>query len=360
MNQSDPVVEIGGIALNVLSTQELQQGMFQIIVEVPSNFLPGMHLLKLTNNAGTSQFPVQLLSVPFGENWEQATDAAAWPERKNFATVVFNGKMWVLGGAFGHASNDIWSSDDGVTWTQVQPEGPIWNPRFGHNALVFEDKIWVTGGITFNPQTQSLNIAGDIWSSDDGIHWSNIGPGGNGTFSSAAVFNGRMYFLGGDSIINDPTSNNWYRSTANGVDWEFRFAPWTGRRSFAAVAFDNKLWIIGGSNNTQQALSDVWWTSDGINWTKATDNPPWVERYGHTALVFNNKIYMLGGVSSNSSKNDIWSTTNGTEWKLVTQNADWVERQEHSSVVFDNKMWVLGGNIQAYPNTARDVWHSSP
>ena len=49
-----------------------------------------------------------------------ADDSAAtdrWPARNDHSSVVFNGRLWVIGGYDGtNRLNDVWSSEDGVTW----------------------------------------------------------------------------------------------------------------------------------------------------------------------------------------------------------------------------------------------------
>lgn len=58
-----------------------------------------------------------------GGNWEQATSDAGWSARQNHQSLIHDGKMWVLGGTDGPnntgVKNDVWSSTDGITWTQV-------------------------------------------------------------------------------------------------------------------------------------------------------------------------------------------------------------------------------------------------
>ena len=57
--------------------------------------------------------------------WTSLTSKAAWAGRKNFGMIVYNKKIWVLGGLMAGLggkqvpSNSIWSSSDGVEWLQV-------------------------------------------------------------------------------------------------------------------------------------------------------------------------------------------------------------------------------------------------
>ena len=53
--------------------------------------------------------------------------------------------MWVLGGYHGSLRNDVWYSSDGVSWTQATANAP-WVARGEHRSIVFNNKIWVLGG----------------------------------------------------------------------------------------------------------------------------------------------------------------------------------------------------------------------
>jgi hypothetical protein len=67
--------------------------------------------------------------------------------------------MWILGGHEDGAtteSNDVWSSPDGLTWTEVTPAAP-WPTRKDHTSLVFDNRIWVLGG------HEGATYFGDVW-----------------------------------------------------------------------------------------------------------------------------------------------------------------------------------------------------
>ena len=67
--------------------------------------------------------------------------------------------MWVIGGLTtgGVQHNDVWSSTDGITWTEVT-DSAEWSVRELHQALVFGGKMWVVGGF------DNVTYKNDVWS----------------------------------------------------------------------------------------------------------------------------------------------------------------------------------------------------
>ena len=54
-------------------------------------------------------------------------------------------------------TNEVWSSNDGVTWQEV--ERAPWFPRGGEYSTVFNGKLWIYGGKTGTTYEQ----ADDVW-----------------------------------------------------------------------------------------------------------------------------------------------------------------------------------------------------
>lgn len=104
-----------------------------------------------------------------GVTWTRATHNAGWSPRIQHTSVVFDGKMWVIGGSnSGDTYSDVWYSTDGESWTQATSDAG-WGPRFGHTSVVFDGKIWVIGGYV-----DDVGIVNDVWSSPDGVTWTQV------------------------------------------------------------------------------------------------------------------------------------------------------------------------------------------
>ena len=90
--------------------------------------------------------------------WKQVTTSAEWQARFQHSAVVFNNKMWVMGGINDTiAINDVWYSKNGLKWMQAS-SNPGWSGRSCFTSVVFNDKIWVIGGCLANGE--NLN---DVW-----------------------------------------------------------------------------------------------------------------------------------------------------------------------------------------------------
>jgi hypothetical protein len=141
-----------------------------------------------------------------GKSWSLVTSHAGWsPRGQIIGNVVFDGKMWVIGGGTYDVRtylNDIWNSSDGVNWTKVAASAP-WQGRQFQNVAVFDNKIWIVAGGTRQDEGGST----DVWYSTDGHDWTNL-AGTPWTLRHAAslwVFQNALWFGNGSSaaVYND-------------------------------------------------------------------------------------------------------------------------------------------------------------
>ena len=235
-------------------------------------------------------------------SWEEVTKASGsnkWTAREGHTSVVFNGKIWVMGGrdADFNDLNDVWSSPDGKTWTQVNAAAE-WKARSGHTSVVLDSKIWIMGG---KRGFELLTLYNDVWSSPDGKTWTQV---------DAA-------------------------------------ADWKARDYHTSVVFDSKIWIMGGSDVDSNRLNDVWSSPDGKTWTQVSAAAEWKARYGHTSVVFppdgaGKKIWVMGGQGT-KNLNDVWSSDNGQTWGKGTGLTHPVNYA--STVEYKGRLWSLGGHL---------------
>src|SRR6266481_6316914 len=95
-----------------------------------------------------------------------STASAAFQARYGLQAVSFGNQLWVIGGNTGALTlpNDVWSSSNGQTWSQVSAAAAF-PGRFDHAAAAFNGRMWViaadgvswvqaTGSAPFTPRTQ--------------------------------------------------------------------------------------------------------------------------------------------------------------------------------------------------------------
>ncbi len=240
-----------------------------------------------------------------------------WEGRHTAGYVVFENKMWVVGGdpIQGHYQSDVWNSTDGKIWRQVNRGAPVpWSPRVLHHTLVFKNKIWLMGGQTLPPFAPAKEIFyRDIWNSADGVHWKPIEPrepywSARGMIGGSVVFKNRMWILGGGTYdtpkVPDRNFYNDVWSSADGVDWTRHLdaAPWSPREYHDVAVFDNRMWVLEGYGKTGGNRNDVWYSSDGVNW-RELPNTPWKPRHAASVFVYDNALWMVAG---NNMESDVW------------------------------------------------------
>lgn len=246
------------------------------------------------------------------EAFEPETD---WEGRHTAGYVVFQDKMWIIGGdpIQGHYQSDVWNSEDGVHWTHVNKgrEAP-WGPRILQYTVVFDNKIWVMGGQTL-PQFAPAEelFYDDIWNTTDGIEWTKVEPEGahwsaRGMIGGNVVLDGRMWMLGGGTYDTPgEPERNFYNdvwSSADGVHWQchVEHAPWHSRQYHDVAAFDGRMWVLEGWN--QENRNDVWHSRDGVRWREVADTP-WAPRHASSIFVYDNALWVVTG---NNMQSDVW------------------------------------------------------
>ena len=206
-----------------------------------------------------------------GVNWTLATNQLPWGNRVLFYTLVFNNRIWVMGGQTlvlddcpGSPQpetfyNDVWTSADGANWSQVQPTGTIWAPRgVIWGAVVFNGRMWVVGGGTYGTPQYLYN---DVWSSADGMNWTRVianAPWQPRIYHDITVYDGRMWVVGGHAANGDGNlSDVW--SSADGVKWtQVPSTPWLARHAASVAVFKGALWLTGGTTDLNGSQDDVW------------------------------------------------------------------------------------------------------
>lgn len=293
----------------------------------------------------------------------KATDLgekASLMPRYNHASLVFDNKMWILGGnlqseKIPKESNDVSFSYNGAEWKVITKEANFpYRTLFG--ATVFKDKMWMAGGFAEDGATFPETSKNDVWCSKNGIEWKMVTP--NAGFQkrfdhTLTAFNGSLWLIGGigfnKKINNYETLSDIWRSS-DGQNWVkvTDNAPFGPRRSHASVVHDGKLWVVGGWDYSYN--KDVWYTKDGYQWEQATDNAAFPPRILHALTTDGKFMWLTAGHAIQDNKkdpfghqNDIWYSGNGINWYKANTSQEFPKRTQHSSVFFNGKLWVING-----------------
>lgn len=261
--------------------------------------------------------PRDVWSTADGRAWQLVTREAPWKHSDLAMSLVFGERMWMLGGWYngrlpGHeAGNEVWSSTDGKDWHQVTPSAG-WSPRLAAAAIVFQNKMWILGGIENYYFGDAQSLKNDVWSSADGKTWTRelpAAPWAPRAYHQAVVLNDRIYLFGGGNYVPEYLAYNDVWSSADGRTWrrETESAPWHPRLWFSAVTYRERMWVLGGwSKVPEQNWGDVWHSRDGRSWRQLESKVIWKPRHEHSAYVWRDKIWVAGGHAKPLSS-EVWS-----------------------------------------------------
>jgi len=191
--------------------------------------------------------------------------------RYRHTAVVYERKMYIFGGEFGSECcyNDLYCFDfETNTWSEVQANGDIPEPRSGHSAVMNNGKMYVFGG-----RNQDPHYFADIHQFDFATKtWTKVpvvGPTPPRTYNhSSFYYRNSLYVFGGYGT--------------DGVD----SGPGTGHRhsELYEFAFDTNQWFLAQTRGKKPSA-----------------------RLGHTISFINGSLYLYGGWDRNGYRSDLHS-----------------------------------------------------
>ncbi|MEM0912693.1 MAG: hypothetical protein AAGJ37_17090, partial [Pseudomonadota bacterium] len=285
-------------------------------------------------------------STENGSDWRWHTfGPTGVPGRSEHQFISFNDHFYAFGGATYHVNHSIWRSGDGMAWEQTSEFAPF-GRRDDIASVVFNDKLYVIGG----RQTDGTGWQNDVWSTSDGLEWvqeaesTQFSPRGN---HHLMVWNAQLWLIGGDAGANDNYAAEVW-SSSDGVNWTqvSADAGFGERDNFHVHVLNNKLFIIGGDVFPDR-FNDVWSTTDGVNWQQETDNVPFSSssRFVYDSAVYNNQILLFGGNRFRDEPSHILSSTDGVNWQVVVDDVSIPRRVGMGLAVRDGQLWLNGGGF---------------
>jgi hypothetical protein len=258
------------------------------------------------------------------------------PRMEHPALVTFNSKLWLLGGhqpgvgfAFDDVTNKVWSSSDGAAWDVSEPADPSerWSKRERIGAVVFNDKLWVIGGNPY-PSFGNTNAPSaaynDVWSSSDGTAWTQVTASADfipRTNPAVFVYKDKIWVVGGKDNGGNYLNDVW--TSEDGASWTqvTTNSSFTGRWGHQVVVDNNQLLLVGGEN-ADGVSSDLWVSeNDGVDWTKAPSGDSralptsFKGRKEFSMFTDGGSVYIIGGLgvkddnSNYTYTNDVWKGT---------------------------------------------------
>ena len=189
-------------------------------------------------------------------DWTCATEEGVFDARNQHTCLTYEvegiEKMFLIFGS-GGTGTGVWSSVDGINWEMVTNDTSAW--RFAHSSVIFDNKMWMMGG-SDTPQKN------DVWNSEDGETWTVVTT--NAAFPgrqahTSVVYNDKMWLIGGE-ISNVPQNDVWW--SEDGINWTCATEEGTFgvRHRFGACVFNDKIWVVGGASSDPPYLGDAWYS----------------------------------------------------------------------------------------------------
>jgi hypothetical protein len=292
---------------------------------------------------------------------------AAFAPRDGAGALVFDNRMWLLGGwnptdtqHFPHRCNsEVWSSADGQTWTLEAVQAP-WEGRHTAGYAVWRDRMWIVGG-----DVQQGHYQSDVWCSADGRDWQQVAdsaPWGPRVLHHVVAFQDALWVMGGQTLPQfSPAPERFYNDvwrSDDGHNWEriLDHAPWSPRGMIGGSAvWQGRLWLLGGGtydtpqHPARHFFNDVWSTAEGVHWECVTEEAAWSPRQYHDVAVFDDRLWVMEGWHG-GNRNDVWYSADGSHWQELPYTP-WAPRHAASVYVFQDALWLVAGN-----NMTSDVW----
>ena len=202
-----------------------------------------------------------------GINWKSRA-----VEKGGFYGVTYGKGLFV---ATGYCSSEdysrssiIFTSSDGKKWTKRGlPATPYWwDPQL--NGVTYGNGIFVAVGYAVTYPTEDSAVAVPlIYTSSDGITWTQRASGTGLSFNSVTYGNGVFVAAGLDNIAKeDETPHLVIATSPDGVTWTQASLP-ARLGALSSVTFGNGLFVAVGEVLTAISTNSLLTSPDGISWT---------------------------------------------------------------------------------------------
>ena len=287
------------------------------------------------------------------------TENATFSKRIRGSAAAFNDKLWIIGGTdeTGNDLTDIWSSEDGITWTN---EGDFpFGTLYEHKLITFNNKLWLYGGVIAGI------VSSKIYSSEDGVNWieeTETTPFLQYNNVRMVVWNNQIFRIAGfNASIDELSEERATYSSSDGLNWNLLTTNhgFDSKYNFWVAGIGDQLIAIEPSSD--QVSITLYTSEDGISW----DN----QRVWETAergylsvkpvRVGDRLILVTPSPSNTIGISTFYETNNGIDWTLATAIPETALNPINYDLVdLNGKLYAIGGTRLTSQTTSADnqVW----
>jgi hypothetical protein len=247
----------------------------------------------------------------------------------NLAAAASNGYLYAVGGHDGgNSHNEVWyapilAGGNVGTWTATSS---FVTPRHGHKVAVYNGRMYLLGGVdTANPfndvQYATINADGTLgsWTPTTGFTTLRQQHG-------VVVHDGRIYVIGGGdgSVVLDTVEYATVNNDGSVGTWASTTSFATPRYYHMTVADNGFVYVLGGRNALSSYYADLQFAPVNPNgtlgvWTAGVQYPSAVMMAG--SAVTQGNLFVAGGASNGSNRLEYVRSTPVTAYSASTKSS---------------------------------------
>ncbi|GEM_PF-3595428 len=235
---------------------------------------------------------------PGSNAWPANSFELLTPGRHLSASAVCRDTLYLFGGLSGSSVLNTVLKLNSSSWSATS--NPIPAGLYGMSAVTSGDSILLMGGFTGpNAATESVRVYKPSADSAGGTPWSTAAnmPAARAGMSCAAA-GGVVYLFGGVNSGGSAQRSS-YRYDPSANSWTY-LADMPADRAYAAcAAASNMVYVIGGLTGSTVCSSTYRYNPAANSWTAMEDMP--LARYGAGAAAYGGRIYVVGGFDGTNS-----------------------------------------------------------
>ena len=283
-----------------------------------------------------------------------------------FSSVAYNGFLYILGGC--DTATDVYTCSAflaTVHYTTINSDGSTgsWTAstafttaRYGHTSVVYNGRVYVIGGCSANAGNVCTTFKSDI-------QYATLAGGGgitggwttNGTSFTTArhshtseVYNGKLYVIGGNTGSADTGVQ--FATINSGGDvgsWTATTAFTTARWGHGSAAYHGYLYVVAGRNGATYYSTAQYApiNADGTIGSWTATNSITNAGYGYAVVAWNDQLYAAGGTDGVTIFGDITHAKIKANGSLDTWSTPQsvTTRYNNTLVAYNGYLYVIGG-----------------